>query len=84
MSKKILLLIFQILFSNKEIKALEDKPNRKPNILIIYTDDQAQWTIGANGNKDVHTPNMDRLASEGMLFTKAFTKPVCSPSRLSY
>jgi len=53
----------------------------KPNVLLIFTDDHAQWAVGAYGNKDVHTPNMDRLATEGMLFTQGFTKPVCSPSR---
>lgn len=52
-----------------------------PNIIIIFSDDQAQWTVGAYGNKDVFTPNMDRLADEGMMFTNGFTKPVCSPSR---
>ncbi|MBC7320935.1 sulfatase-like hydrolase/transferase, partial [bacterium] len=54
---------------------------KKPNILFILTDDQAQWAVGAYGNKDIYTPNMDRLAEEGMLFTRAFTCPVCSPSR---
>ncbi len=52
-----------------------------PNILLIYTDDHAQWAVGAYGNKDVNTPNMDRLAQEGMRFTQGFTKAVCSPSR---
>jgi len=52
-----------------------------PNILLIYTDDHAQWAVGAYGNKDVHTPTMDRLAAEGMRFTQGFTKAVCSPSR---
>ncbi len=54
---------------------------KKPNILFINTDDQAQWAVGAYGNDDIHTPNMDRLAKEGMLFKYAFTTPVCSPSR---
>jgi len=54
---------------------------KQPNILLIYTDDHAQWAVGAYGNKDVHTPTMDRLAAEGMRFTQGFTKPVCSPSR---
>ncbi|MBG88054.1 MAG: arylsulfatase [Verrucomicrobiales bacterium] len=54
---------------------------RKPNVLLIYTDDHGQWAAGAYGNKDVHTPTMDRLAQEGMRFTRGFTKPVCSPSR---
>ena len=53
----------------------------KPNIIIVNTDDHAQWAVGAYGNKEIHTPNMDRLAREGVRFNRAFTKPVCSPSR---
>jgi len=54
---------------------------KRPNVLLIYTDDHAQWAVGAYGNKDVHTPTMDRLATEGVRFTQGFTKTVCSPSR---
>lgn len=53
----------------------------RPNILFVNTDDQAQWAMGAYGNEQIHTPVMDRLAKEGMKFTRAFTCPVCSPSR---
>lgn len=54
-----------------------------PNILFICTDDQARWAVGANGNKEVVTPNMDRIYREGANFTNAFTTtPVCSPSRV--
>lgn len=61
--------------------ALAAAASHPPNVIIINTDDQAQWAVGAYGNKDIHTPNMDRLAQEGMKFTRAFSKPVCSPSR---
>jgi len=54
---------------------------KRPNILLINTDDQPAWWVGAYGNRDIYTPNMDRLASEGMLFRTAVTCPVCSPSR---
>lgn len=53
----------------------------RPNVLLIFTDDHGQWAVGSYGNEEVHTPNMDRLATEGMRFTRGFTKPVCSPSR---
>jgi arylsulfatase A-like enzyme len=59
----------------------EGKQKRLPNLLFVLTDDQAQWAVGAYGNPDIHTPNMDRLAREGMKFTLAMTCPVCSPSR---
>jgi choline-sulfatase len=54
---------------------------RPSNIIIMNTDDHAQWAVGAYGNKEIHTPNMDRLAREGIRFNRAFSKPVCSPSR---
>jgi len=56
--------------------------NLHPNICFIYVDDQAAWTIGAYGNSEAHTPNLDRLASEGALMEQAFcSTPVCSPAR---
>ena len=54
----------------------------RPNLLVIVTDDQAAWSVGAYGNTDARTPHLDRLAREGVRFTHAFTpSPVCSPSR---
>ncbi len=59
--------------------------NEKLNIVYVMTDDQAPWTIGAYGNRESITPNMDRLAKEGALFRNAFTvTPVCSPSRIGF
>lgn len=56
----------------------------RPNILFICTDDQAAWTLGASGNPEAFTPNMDRLVREGAYATNSFvTTPVCSPSRAS-
>lgn len=58
---------------------------KKTNLISIVTDDQGRWGVGAYGNKEVKTPNMDRLAREGALFVNAFTAtPVCSPSRASF
>lgn len=54
----------------------------KPNLLIIYTDDQGYGDISVYGKKDIRTPNMDRIGEEGMLFTKMRANcTVCSPSR---
>ena len=56
----------------------------RPNIVFIMADDQAPWALRASGYPHAHTPNLDRLANEGMRFTNAFTPtPVCSPSRAS-
>jgi uncharacterized sulfatase len=59
--------------------------NPKVNLVSIVTDDQAVWSIGAYGNRESITPNMDRLAREGVKFNNAFvTTPVCSPSRAAF
>ena len=39
---------------------------KRPNLVFLLTDDQAQWAVGAYGNDDIHTPNMDKLAEEGI------------------
>jgi len=55
------------------------------NIISIVTDDQSDWSVGAYGNRESRTPNMDRLAREGARFTNAIcATPVCSPSRVSF
>ena len=57
------------------------KPKR-PNILFIMTDDHAAQAVSAYGSKINRTPNIDRLAREGMLFENAFcTNSLCAPSR---
>ncbi|MGH8501198.1 MAG: sulfatase-like hydrolase/transferase [Gammaproteobacteria bacterium] len=58
---------------------------KKPNILWICTDQQRFDTLGRYGNPHVHTPNLDRLAGEGVLFEQAYCQsPVCTPSRASF
>ena len=58
---------------------------RRPNILILYTDQQRWDALGANGNDEIHTPNLDRLAAEGVNFDHYFVQnPVCMPSRVSF
>jgi len=60
---------------------------QSPNILVIITDDQGYADISAYAHaaSDISTPNMDRLANEGILFTQAYvTAPVCSPSRAGW
>jgi uncharacterized sulfatase len=64
---------------------LEAGTPKKYNIIAIVTDDQGYWGVGAYGNKEVKTPNMDKLAKQGARFLNAFcATPVCSPSRASY
>ncbi len=59
--------------------------SRKRNILVFLTDDHAQWAMGAYGNQELHTPNMDYLAHTGVQMMNAFTPtPVCSPARACF
>ncbi len=56
----------------------------QPNIIFVYTDDQAPWALGCSGNPEAHTPNMDRFFSQGATLKNCFVvTPVCSPSRSS-
>src|SRR5262249_30278261 len=64
----------------------QTKTSKKPNVVFLFSDDQRFDTIAALGNKDVQTPNLDRLVKDGFAFTHAFimggTQPaVCVPSR---
>src|SRR6476646_2213537 len=55
---------------------------RRLNIVLILTDNQGAWTLGCYGNPDIQTPNIDRLAREGMLFENCYSSnAVCSPTR---
>lgn len=52
------------------------------NIILFATDDHGAWAMGCAGNRDIRTPNLDRLAHEGAYMENAFSPtPVCSPAR---
>ena len=53
----------------------------KPNILIIFTDDQGYGDLACYGNEKNKTPRLDQLANEGTLFTSFYSQTVCGPSR---
>tara|TARA_R110000822_G_scaffold168554_2_gene308609 strand:+ start:13245 stop:14780 length:1536 start_codon:yes stop_codon:yes gene_type:complete len=74
------LLIGSLLFSCSNV---ENAKEVRPNILLIVSEDNSQ-DLGCYGNSIVHTPNLDRLAKNGVRFTNAYaTTSVCSPSRSS-
>lgn len=61
-----------------------DNSSIKPNVLFIAIDDLNDWIGCLEGHPQVKTPNIDRLAAEGTLFTNAHTQsPICNPSRTS-
>jgi choline-sulfatase len=54
------------------------------NVVVIISDDHSIETVGAYGNQHIRTPNMDKLAEEGMLFENVYSNsPLCAPSRQS-
>ncbi len=54
----------------------------RPNVIFILSDDQGPWAAGCYGNPEIRTPNIDRLAAEGVRFENFFcASPVCSPAR---
>jgi arylsulfatase len=58
---------------------------KRPNILLIYTDQQRWDALRANGNSEILTPNLDRLAAEGVNLSHYFVQnPICMPSRISF
>jgi arylsulfatase A-like enzyme len=66
---------------NNDKRAQPD--SRRPNILLIITDDQGYGDLGAHGNPKLSTPNLDRLARESVVFQSFYVSPVCSPTRAS-
>jgi len=63
-------------------KIAEERAKKRPNILFIMSDDHAYQAISAYSNHLTETPNIDRIAKEGMLFTNAcVTNSICAPSR---
>lgn len=82
-------LLFITLTAGVHAQAPGPKPNRprfrasdRPNVVLILADDLGWGATGPYGQKQIHTPNLDRLAAEGMRFTQAYAgSTVCAPSR---
>ncbi len=78
---KILLSIFfaSFLFVRCSVR---EQPIERPNILFIMTDDHSYQTISAYSDKLIQTPNLDRIANEGVIFPNSFVgNSICAPSR---
>ena len=61
------------------------QPVQDPNFLLVLTDDMGWGDLAVYGHPEIATPEIDRLASEGQLFTQFYSmSPVCSPSRVSF
>lgn len=70
-----------LLLSAQFADATEKIKTGRPNILIIFTDDQGYADLGCFGSKENQTPVLNKLAKEGTKFTSFYAQPVCGPSR---
>lgn len=62
---------------------LSGAPARRPNVIVIMTDDQGYGDLSLHGNAHLKTPNLDRIGQEGVQFSRFHVSPVCSPTRSS-
>src|SRR5271157_939675 len=68
----------------KQLRSRMSMPADQPNVLLIHADEHRADCLGAYGNTEVRTPNIDALAGDGVTFKNCFTTfPVCTPARYS-
>ena len=80
--KNSLLSLFALLLLASFVQA---QPARKPNVIFILVDDMGYADLSSFGSKDIRTPNIDRLAKEGVKLTQAYSNgPVCTPTRAAF
>lgn len=80
LSGLLIAVVILVLGNRGPCSAVGDEP--RPNLLFIFTDDQPQICMGCMGNQHIQTPNLDRLAADGLLFTNAFvTTAICCSNR---
>ncbi|MSQ95638.1 MAG: arylsulfatase [Gemmataceae bacterium] len=63
--------------------ALAQPKKKKPNVIVIMTDDQGHGDLGCHGNPVIKTPNLDKLAKKSVRMRNFYVSPVCSPTRAS-
>ena len=79
-----LLCLFTLCLLSLPFVAVSQAAETRPNIVMILADDVSWNDLGCYGHPSIRTPNLDRLAREGMRFTNAYAaNPVCSPTRYS-
>jgi arylsulfatase A len=77
----IVLVIFLGMISHVAKAQTSNPKDKKPNIIFILADDLGYAEIGCYGSDHYKTPNIDKLASQGLRFTNAYASPLCGPSR---
>lgn len=82
MNGKLIILCFCLVLVGPNIDA---QNKSKPNLIVIMVDDLGYADVGFNGCKDIPTPNIDRIANEGIRFDEGYVSfPVCGPSRAGF
>src|SRR5574339_1053341 len=61
--------------------ARAQQPSTRPNIVVFLTDDQGYADLSSYGHPTINTPNIDRMAREGIRLTSFYAAPSCTPSR---
>ncbi|MBI9071797.1 MAG: arylsulfatase [Melioribacteraceae bacterium] len=70
-----------ILIITTSVLSCQSKNENKPNVIIVLSDDQGWGDLSINGNKNLSTPNIDKLSMSGATFENFYVQPVCSPTR---
>lgn len=68
----------------KEIVPVNKSPNKKPNFVVILSDDQGWGDLSIHGNTNLSTPNIDSLATDGAIFDFFYACQVCAPTRAEF
>ena len=85
MKHYLILFLIAGFFSCSEKSPTEIPPYSPPNVIFILADDLGYGDLGFLGQQYIETPNIDRLAAEGMFFTQHYSgSPVCAPSRSAF
>jgi len=63
------------------LHAASEPAPKKPNFVFILVDDMPYAGPSITGNPVLETPHLDRIAKQGMVFSRAYTEPLCGPSR---
>ena len=83
MISSLMIFVFNFFGCGQKQKKVAKKTH--PNVIVIMTDDLGYVDVGFNGSKDISTPNIDRIAKNGVKFTNGYTPySVCSPSRAGF
>jgi uncharacterized sulfatase len=79
-----LMVLFALAACIFSCRSEKEDTKQPPNILFIFIDDMGYADLGCYGNNDVHTPNIDQLAAEGIRLNQFYVNaPICSPSRVA-